>query len=73
MIPDLNFNVTVSHCIRAGYCIRRGVKPWCESNGLDFRKFVREGISAEKFWATGDARARRVVRLAATTRGTNGR
>ncbi len=65
-MPDLivpkGLIITINDTRLAGHCVS-GVKAWFEDYGLDFRTFIREGISAEKFLATGDALAVRIVEL----------
>ncbi|GEK71606.1 MULTISPECIES: thioredoxin domain-containing protein [Halomonas] len=46
--------------IRRHHCAR-GAKRWFEQHGLDFRRFLKEGIDAEAFIASGDLRARQIV------------
>lgn len=46
----------------AGHCVK-GTRDWFDRHGLDFRKFLREGISEEEFTTKGDALARRIVDL----------
>ena len=50
---------------RPGYC-RDGVKAWFSAHGLDWREFVRNGITAQRLEATGDAFALEVVKWART-------
>lgn len=45
----------------AGHCVR-GAKAWFERHGLDFRAFIKDGISAQEFIDKGDALAARVVK-----------
>ena len=54
--------ITVTDCRRAGHCAT-GIKQWFDSHDLDFRDFLKNGIEEEKFLATGDAMAVRVVAL----------
>lgn len=54
--------VTITDVRAAGHCAR-GTKAWFEGHGLDFRSFLKNGISEEQFLATGDAYAIEVVRL----------
>lgn len=42
------------------FCIP-GVRKWAVSHGMDFTKFVREGVSVEALLATDDQLARDVV------------
>jgi len=43
-----------------GYCIA-GTRAWFSRYGLDWKRFVREGLPAEAFEATGDALALRLA------------
>lgn len=52
--------ITINDIRRAGHCVN-GARSWFSLHGLDFRKFVREGISAETLLATGDQLAFDVV------------
>lgn len=52
--------ITVSDIQQAGHCVR-GAKRWFEHHGFDFRKVLKEGISAYDLAATGDAQAEAVV------------
>lgn len=58
MDPDLR--ITITDIARAGYCAR-GAKGWFATQGLDFRAFLKDGILATDFAATGDAMALRVI------------
>ena len=51
-----------------GYCIR-GAKVWCARHGIDFAKFVREGIEADRLLATGDQLAIDLVSFSRQERG----
>lgn len=44
----------------AGHCVS-GAREWFDRHGLDFRSFIKNGIPAEDFLASGDALAQRVV------------
>lgn len=46
----------------AGHCAH-GARAWFRAHGLDFRRFLREGMEAEELVANGDALAQRVVDL----------
>lgn len=47
--------------IRAtGHCVR-GAGRWFTANGLDYKRFLREGMPASELLATGDALAKQVV------------
>ncbi len=45
------------------FCIP-GIRKWTEAHGVDFAKFIREGIPAEELIATGDQLAMDIVELA---------
>lgn len=53
-------HITMTDITRAGYCAR-GTKTWFGRKDLDFRAFLKDGISAERLLATGDAMAEHVV------------
>lgn len=48
---------------RPGYCAR-GSRAWFARHGLDWSKFLREGIAAEEMLATGDGLAIALVEWA---------
>jgi len=56
--------VTLAHARslygHAGYC-SRGMRAFAERHGLDWERFLREGIPEEDLLATGDAMAQAVV------------
>lgn len=60
-VPE-NLRITVTDTRLADHCVR-GVKEWFEHYNLDFRDFLKNGIDAETFLATGDALAARIVEL----------
>jgi hypothetical protein len=55
--------VTVSHLRLSRMCCR-GARAWFIEHGLDWTKFVNEGLPAEQFEATGDAMALKLVEVA---------
>lgn len=55
-----DFVVHISDARALGFCVR-GVKQFCDDNGLNFREFCRHGLPADAFEQTGDARALRLV------------
>jgi len=61
--------ITVNDARELGYC-SRGMRNWFKRNGLDWSRFVRDGLPAEVLIATGDAMA---VELVEHVRGRNGR
>lgn len=52
--------ITISDVRRAGHCVS-GARRWFDAHGLDFRAFLKHGISAEAMLATGDGQGRQVV------------
>jgi hypothetical protein len=52
--------ITITDIIKAGICAS-GARRWFDEHGLDFRAFLKDGISAETLLATGDGMARLVV------------
>lgn len=55
--------VTVAHLRRVHFCVR-GARAFAARYGLDWSRFVREGLPASELEATGDAMAARVCALA---------
>lgn len=55
--------VRIDHVMSAGYCVR-GARAFCATHGLDFRRFLDEGVAAEVLEATGDWMALQVVEKA---------
>ena len=47
--------------VRRTHCIF-GARQWFRAHDLDFRDFVRHGVSAQVMWGTGDELGRQVVR-----------
>lgn len=45
---------------RSGHCVT-GTRTWFERHGLDFRDFLKNGISEADFLASGDAIAAEIV------------
>lgn len=60
---DHTLRITIDHVRAAGLCVN-GSRSWFARHGLDFRSFLREGLTAEALLATGDAMALRVVQYA---------
>jgi len=58
-VSDLR--ITIGDCMSAGHCVR-GVKRWFESEQLDFKLFLAEGIDAPTFLRSEDAHAQGIVR-----------
>ena len=59
--------VTMRDLRAAKYC-GRGARKFFEERGMDWSKFIREGISAEELKKTGDAMALYVVEVASAQR-----
>lgn len=55
--------VRMEHIRRARMC-SRGSRAFFERHGLDWQRFLREGIPASELLATGDAMANQVVEVA---------
>lgn len=55
--------VTMLHVRQAGMC-SRGARAFFERHGLDWTKFLEEGLDAEILEATEDAMALQVVEIA---------
>jgi hypothetical protein len=51
---DDDLVITIDDVMAAGHCAR-GTRRWFDSHGLDFRKFLKQGIPAADMAATGDA------------------
>ncbi len=62
--------ITIKDCRAAGHC-PRGILAWFRVHGLDFRHFLRNGISEELFLSFGDAQAANIV-FRAKERGADG-
>lgn len=52
--------ITVQDCSSRGYC-SKGMRRFAEKHGLDWIKFVKEGIDSEKLLATKDGMAIKIV------------
>jgi hypothetical protein len=61
MAEPSDLRITITDVSRL-YCAR-GAKAWAEGQGIDFKRFLREGIAADDLVATGDAMALRIVEL----------
>lgn len=55
--------VTMRH-VRAAKMCARGARGWFARHGLDYGRFLREGLPADQLLATGCALAKRVVEVA---------
>lgn len=56
--------VTVADVRAAGYCINYGARAFCQRHGLDFRRFVREGLPVCELETINDAQLARVIEVA---------
>lgn len=55
--------VTLAHARKLGYCAQ-GMREFARHYGLDWQRFIVEGLPAADLLATGDHMALEVVRLA---------
>lgn len=55
--------ITIKDVRRLNHCTR-GARRWFINHGFDWSDFLRNGIDEEKFLATNDSLAQRVVELA---------
>lgn len=55
--------ITMRH-VRAAKMCSRGGREFARRHGLDWERFLREGIPAEQLEATGDAMALKLVEVA---------
>lgn len=55
--------VTIRH-VRAAKMCGPGARVWFARHGLDYGRFLREGLPADQLLATGCALAKRVVEVA---------
>ena len=46
--------ITARDCRAAGICIKDGVKPFCIRNKIEFKDFMRTGISESVLRASGE-------------------
>lgn len=76
-MTEEDFMITVKdwHSVRnlqgQTWCTK-GARKWAETHHLDFDKFVREGLPASQFIATGDAIAMEFVNAARESRNGQG-
>lgn len=56
-----DFTITMGDCMSAGHCVR-GIRQWFSHYELDFRLFVKQGISGHIFLSTRDGHAIQIVR-----------
>ena len=55
--------ITTTHFRKANYCVRLS-REFCKRHGLDWDKFIRQGLPEEELIATGDHMAIRLVEIA---------
>lgn len=55
--------ITMSHIRKAQFCSRGG-RTWFKQHGLDWSKFLREGLDEDEFRKTGDALALKLIEVA---------
>lgn len=55
--------------VRAAKLCSRGTRAWFDKQGFDYTGFLKNGIDAEKFIATGDPMALKVVEVSHGRRG----
>lgn len=56
-----DIRITINDIRAAGHCVS-GARDWFARQGLDFRDFLKNGISAADFLASGDGQAAQVFR-----------
>lgn len=52
--------VTIEDVRRAGFCIP-GARLWCKRHGIDWYRFLKDGVEASRLIETRDAMAARAV------------
>jgi hypothetical protein len=55
--------ITMKH-IRAAHFCSRGGRTWFKQHGLDWSRFLREGLDEAEFRKTGDALALKLIEVA---------
>jgi len=63
--------ITITDIRKAGHCVS-GARRWFETQDMDFRDFLKDGIDSKVLLDTGDAFAVNVVRLKRERDGSNG-
>jgi hypothetical protein len=64
--------IKMHHAKALNYC-SRGVKHWCNQNGINYLKFVKIGIDSDIVLSKGDDMGKRVVEIAKEMEKNNGR
>lgn len=59
-MEDNEERITINDVRKAGHCVS-GVRTWFARHGLDFKDFIKNGISAKRFIEAGDYLAQRIV------------
>lgn len=49
----MNDRVTIDDVRRAGHCVS-GARRWFEGHGMDFRRFLKDGLPVDEFLAASD-------------------
>ena len=62
------FHITARDLYSCGFCTQ-GQKTWFEQHGLDFKDFLRNGITGDRLLATEDGMAVKAVEMLRTRRG----
>lgn len=56
----LDFRITTRDLQAAGLCVR-GTMRWCRDQGLDHRRFLKEGVMASELANIDDAFVKKVI------------
>jgi hypothetical protein len=59
----MEVKVYIRHVKAMRYCTK-GIRYWCELHGLDFKRLIREGFTADELIETGDSMGIRVAEFA---------
>jgi hypothetical protein len=55
--------ITAKDCRAAGICIRDGARPFCLRNNINFRDFMRDGVTASVLISTNEPLAIELVKF----------
>jgi len=55
--------IKMHHAKSLNYC-SRGVKHWCKQHGINYLRFVKEGVDEDVLLAIDDSMSRKVVEIA---------
>lgn len=64
--------VKMHHAKSLNYC-SKGVKHWCVQHGINYIKFIKEGIDEDIILAIDDSMSKKVVERAREMENNNGR